>query len=108
MISLRYLTLIIIISTSVPLYGDSESVIKFEDKLTNLEKLINDAEKVNGLWRDTKKLMSQAIEEHKNNNTSQALELLELAEQQANSGYQQAISQNDIDLLIPGYLKPDL
>ncbi len=80
-------------------------MIDIQKKITKVEQLIIEAQNENGLWRDTIKIKSQAIEEFKNNNTEKALELLELAEKQAISGYQQAISQSDIEQLIPSYLK---
>ena len=102
---IKYLSLFALLLTSPSLYSDSDTLANFDNRIIHLEKLIHDAEKVNGLWRDTKKLMSQAIEEHNNNNTSKALELVELAEKQAKSGYQQATSQPNLDQLIPYYLK---
>ena len=80
-------------------------MIDFQKKIAEVEQLIIEAQNVNGLWRDTIKIKSQAIEELKNNNNNKALELLESAEKQAISGYQQAISQSDIEQLIPSYLK---
>ena len=81
------------------------TIKSIEDRIPKVEALIKQAENVNGLWRDTIKIKSQAMEELKNNNIEKTLELLELAEKQALSGYQQAISQSEIEQLIPSYLK---
>ncbi len=104
----KLLLFLITILLPLQIYSSNEPTIDIQKKIAKVEQLIIEAQNANGLWRDTIKIKSQAIEEYKNNNTEKALELLELAEKQAISGYQQAISQSDIEQLIPYYLKSDL
>ncbi len=108
MIIYNKLVFLLALLLSHPLYSDDVTIKDIEDRIAKVEALIKQAENVNGLWRDTKQINSQAITELENNNFAEALKLLELAEQQAISGYQQATSQSNLDQLIPYYLKSEL
>ena len=67
--------------------------------------LITKAETVSGLWRDTRNLVEQAQEAAGKENYDDALALLKEAQFQAKAGYRQATSQDNLDQLVPYYLK---
>ncbi len=102
------LIFIVFILICGPLQSDDESIEHIQNKIIEVEELINKAKRVDGLWRDTNELKPQAIKMLENNKPKKALELLELAEQQAILGYQQASSQTELSQLVPFYLKSDL
>ena len=77
----------------------------FDKELALTQQLISKAETVNGVWRDTRKLVTQAQEAADVNNYQDALKLLEQAQFQAQAGYEQASRQDKLEPLIPYYLK---
>ncbi len=102
------LIFIVFIFICGPIHSDDVSIEQVQNKIIEVEKLINKAKQANGLWRDTDEIKSHAITLLERNKPEEALVLLELAEQQAILGYQQANSQTELNQLVPFYLKSDL
>ena len=73
----------------------AEDSASFDAELKIAENTLQDAREVQGAWRDTKKLIVQAIELEKNGQTEKALSLIKKAKHQAQVGKQQAVSQKD-------------
>ena len=96
-----------ILFTSFTGIGVCQEAIKdnYESELTLTLQLISKTEAVNGLWRDTHKLVKQAQQAADKKNFGDAIALLEQAQFQAKAGYTQATSQDELDQLIPYYLK---
>ena len=78
----------------------------YNTEIIKTQELISKAKKVNGLWRDTQSLLDKAQEQAKQNDFESGIKLLQEAQFQANAGYHQAISQSNLEDLIPYYLKP--
>ena len=109
---MKYLNPILWISLAIIIFnyssGENLSTDILQNKLIHLAQLVEKAESVNGLWRETKSIQNKAIDALNNNNADQAMVLINLAEQQAILGYEQAISQKNIDQLVPIYLRSNL
>tara|TARA_R110002049_G_scaffold13509_2_gene58407 strand:- start:52110 stop:52451 length:342 start_codon:yes stop_codon:yes gene_type:complete len=88
-----------------PAYSDSIEYQNFAEHLEAISNLVDEASHSNGLWRETRNLISSAIQYAENENYTLANETLSEAEFQAKSGIQQATSQKDINKLIPAYLQ---
>lgn len=85
-----------------PVWGDEN----YQHELSKAQALIEQANTVNGLWRDTQKLVAQAQEQATLENHGQAIYLLKQAQFQAQQGYTQANNQSELKDLIPYYLQP--
>ena len=86
-------------------YSQEANKDTFVNELSLTLDLISKSETVNGLWRDTRKLVEQAQEAAGKENYDDALALLKQAQFQAKTGYLQATSQDNLDQLVPYYLK---
>ena len=86
-------------------YSQEANKDTFVNELSLTLDLISKSETVNGLWRDTRKLVAQAQEAAGKENYDDALALLKQAQFQAKTGYRQATSQDNLDQLVPYYLK---
>lgn len=99
-----YLPILLILS-AFPSHAGDVTQSTFDNELAKTEKLVSEAKTATGLWRDTNKLVEQAIELSREQKYDSAIRLLKEAQFQANSGYQQATSQDNLEDLVPYYLK---
>ena len=90
---------------AVTAYSDESIENTYMSELAITQELVAKAESVNGLWRDTKKLLTQAQEKASQNDYESGIKLLHETQFQAKAGYEQAISQSKLEDLIPYYLK---
>ena len=86
------LPLALVMSVGCSLAEDSAS---FDAELKIAENTLQDAREVQGAWRDTHKMIKQAIELKKAGQAQRALALLEQARRQAELGKQQAMTQKE-------------
>ena len=86
--------------------GDELTKEIYEKELVITQELILKAKAVDGLWRDTNKLVEQATLLADKNKFEDGIALLQQAQFQAQSGYDQASKQSNLTNLIPYYLKP--
>lgn len=82
----------------------TEISAEINERLDKTEAAIIKARSNNSLWRDTEKLFSEAKALAAQNNLNEAQELLNTVEFQINTATQQAVEQDDKEVL-PYYLK---
>ena len=103
--SLALILLTVLALCTGVVYSQEANKDTFVNELSLTLDLISKSETVNGLWRDTRKLVEQAQEAASKENYGDALALLKQAQFQAKAGYRQATSQDNLDQLVPYYLK---
>lgn len=103
--SLTLSALIVFIMCTSPAHGQEANQTTYDKELTLTLQQIAKADGVQGLWRDTRKLVEQAEESATQQDYETAILLLQEAQFQAKTGYHQAVSQSTLDELVPYYLK---
>ncbi len=99
------LAVVILLSSTLSVQSDQTEYQELIRRIHTINQLINQASNINGLWRETKKLSGSARKYADAENFALANEMLIEAEFQAKQGIQQALDQNDINTLIPNYLR---
>ncbi len=70
--------------------GTNATSDDFKQLLSETEHLVQQADEVGGLWRDTQKIISQAKKAHQQGDLPTAFKRLRKAKKQAELGYRQA------------------
>ena len=86
------------VSPSAMVVSEDKAQHMIEEPQADIKK----AASVDGLWRDTDKLLKQAQEALQNKQFEQSMELASKARKEAQLGYQQSVSQKELKL--PNYL----
>lgn len=88
--------IVVLISACASMGSDTNSATgDFNLLLRETEHLVQQADTVGGLWRDTQKLISQAKKAHQQGDLPTAFKRLRKAKKQAELGYQQALEQKN-------------
>ena len=97
-------TSIALITISICSWASEDIQSTYEKLLMETNSQIKKAQKANGLWRDTKKILDEAKQLSESNDFPAAIKLLNESNAQAQLGLHQANSQKDTEL-VPYYLK---
>lgn len=103
--SLTLSALVIFVTCTCLAHGQEANQTAYDKELDLTLQYIANAEGVQGLWRDTRKLVEQAEASASQQDYETAITLLQTAQFQAETGYHQAVSQDTLDKLVPYYLK---
>ncbi len=95
----------LILSLSVNANSNETAKKEVQIRLSNLENIIIKTNSVNGLWRNTTKILDHCKQAIDSGDYKEANKLLDSAQFEAEQGYIQATKQQDLDKIIPHYLK---